>query len=170
MAVGATVAAIGGFAAVGAEGSAYAASAHPAAVAALKVASVKVAGSKHMVLVNSAGRAVYLLTGDSTSHPICTGSACLSDWPAVTTTAKKPVLGKGIKGKLTVWTHGKSHQLVLNGHPLYTFADDSSAGTANGQGLKSFGGTWELLTGSGSAFTNSSSKSSGSNSAAGSWS
>ncbi len=42
---------------------------------------------------------------------------------------------------------------MLNGHPLYTFAEDSSAGTAKGQGLKGFGGTWEVLSASGSGLT-----------------
>lgn len=139
----------------------------------LKLASVKVSGGKHSVLVNGSGRAVYLLTGDSESHPTCTSAACLGYWPPVTTTAAKPTLGAGIKGKLTVWKHGHLHQLVLNGHPLYTFAGDSSSGKATGQGAKSFGGVWELLTASGSGMTTGSSakstSSSSSTSSGGGW-
>jgi predicted lipoprotein with Yx(FWY)xxD motif len=136
---------------------------------AVKAASVNVSGAKHTLLVNGSGRAVYLLTGDSVSHPTCTSAACLAAWPAVTTTSAKPTLGKGVTGKLTVWKHGKLHQLVLNGHPLYTFAADKSADSAKGQGLKDGSAVWELLTASGSGFT-STSKSTGSSSAGGGWS
>ena len=130
--------------------------ARPAAAksVAVKVASVTVGSSgKHDLLETASGRAIYLLTGDKTTHPLCESSSCIADWPLVTSTAKAPALGAGIKGKLTVWHHGKVSQLVLNGHPLYTFAGDSSAGKAGGQGLKSFGGVWEAMTASGSAFT-----------------
>ncbi len=143
--------------------TATAATAHPAAAAAVKLASVKVANKSQKVLVTASGGPVYLLTGDSKTHPQCTTAACLGNWPAVTTSAKKPALGTGIKGTLTVWTHGGHHQLVLNGHPLYTFAADSNT-MANGQGLKSDGGTWDLLTASGTAFTGSTAKSSDSSS------
>ncbi len=149
---------------------AFGASGHAASAGSVKVASVSISGhGKHSVLVTSSGHAVYLLTGDSTSHPKCTSSDCLGDWPAVTGKSKKPTLGKGVKGKLTVWTHGKMHQLVLNGHPLYTFAEDSSMNSANGQGLKSFGGTWELLTASGAGYTSASKSSSSSGGGGSGW-
>jgi len=131
-----------------------------AAKAVLKVASVNVGGSKHDVLETATGHPVYLLTGDSTSHPTCTSAECLGAWPVVTATSGNPALGQGVKGKLTIWNHGKYHQVVLNGHPLYTFAGDSGAGSATGQGVKSFGGVWETLTASGSAFSASSTSSS----------
>jgi predicted lipoprotein with Yx(FWY)xxD motif len=147
------------------------ASAATTGAASLKVASVKVGASKQMVLLSASGRPVYLLTGDSTSHPTCTSAACLKAWPPVTTTSATPALGKGIKGKLTVWKHGHFKQLVLNGHPLYTFVEDKGASTASGQGLKSDGGVWETLTASGAGLTSTGkSKSSGSSSAGGGWS
>jgi predicted lipoprotein with Yx(FWY)xxD motif len=101
------------------------------------------------VLVNSTGLPVYVLTGDSKSHAKCTGAQCLSAWPAVTSKSMKPALGKGVKGKVAIWHHKGINQVTLNGHPLYTYAADS-AGSASGQGLKSFGGTWLLLTANGS--------------------
>jgi predicted lipoprotein with Yx(FWY)xxD motif len=168
--IAATLAAItGGGAAVAAQ-SAGAATARPASAAVVKVESVQVStgtsNASHKVLVTSAGMPVYLLTGDSSSHPKCTGSQCLSAWPAVTTKSMKPVLGKGVKGKVGVWHHNKINQVTLNGHPLYTYAADS-AGSASGQGLKSFGGTWWLLTAGGSAMAKS--KSGGSGSGGGGW-
>lgn len=146
------------------------ASAATTGTASLKVASVKVGGSKHMVLLTASSRPVYLLSNDSTSHPTCTGAACLKAWPPATTTSANPTLGKGINGKLTVWKHGHFKQLVLNGHPLYTFAGDTSATTASGQGLKSDGGVWETLTSNGAGLTSTSkSSSSGYSSAGGGW-
>jgi predicted lipoprotein with Yx(FWY)xxD motif len=161
----ATVAALGaGTAAIAAQ-SAGAATAHPASAAAIKVASVQVqsgtSNSSHKVLVNSKGMPIYLLTGDSKSHPKCTGAQCLSAWPAVTSKSMKPTLGKGVKGKVAVWHHKGINQVTLNGHPLYTYAADS-AGSASGQGLKSFGGTWWLLTASGSPMANVKSSTAGS--------
>ncbi|HEY2593776.1 MAG TPA: hypothetical protein VGK33_07730, partial [Chloroflexota bacterium] len=153
MTVAATIAALGAGTAAMAAQSASAATAHPASAAAVKVASVKVqsgtSNASHKVLVNSAGMPVYLLTGDSKSHPKCTASQCLGAWPAVTSKSMKPALGKGVKGKVAIWHHNGINQVTLNGHPLYTYAADS-AGSASGQGLKSFGGTWWLLTASGS--------------------
>ena len=132
-----------------------AASASSSPAPALKLATVKVMvngkSEKQTLIVNSAGHAVYLLTGDSAKKPKCTSSTCLDNWPAVTTSSKKPVLGKGIKGKLAIWHHKGLNQLTLNGHPLYLFAADTSAGIAGGQGLVSFGGTWEVLSASGAA-------------------
>jgi predicted lipoprotein with Yx(FWY)xxD motif len=150
------------------------ASAATAGTPSLKVASVKVGSSKQMVLLTASGRPAYLLTGDSMSHPTCTSATCLKAWPPVTTTSATPALGKGIKGKLTVWKHGHFKQLVLNGHPLYTFVEDKGASTASGQGLKSDGGVWETLTSNGAGLTNTAksttkSTSSGSSSAGGGW-
>lgn len=119
---------------------------------------------KHDILVNGAGHALYLLTGDSSKHPLCTSATCLGDWPAVTSSAKSPAVGKGVTGKVAIWTHKGIHQLTINGHPLYTYLADSSAGVATGNGLKSFGGTWWVLSGSGAAASIKSSSSSGSGS------
>ena len=77
----------------------------------------------------------------------------------------KPTLGKGVTGKVAIWHHGGMNQVTLNGHPLYTYAADS-AGSASGQGLKSFGGTWWLLTASGSPMAK---KSSSGGSGGGGW-
>lgn len=162
--VAAAVAAIGGGTATAAVQTASAATARPAASAVLSVASVKVASGTtnkaHQLLVNAKGLPVYLLTGDSSSHPLCKG-ACLTYWPAVTTTSSKPKLGAGVKGKIGVWKHNKINQVTLNGHPLYTYAQDSK-GAALGQGLKSFGGIWEVMQPSGAPMAKSKSSSGGS--------
>jgi predicted lipoprotein with Yx(FWY)xxD motif len=35
---------------------------------------------------------------------------------------------------------------MLNGHPLYRFGGDRSKGQANGEGIKSYGGVWHVVT------------------------
>ena len=128
----------------------------------LKVATVTVqAGSKTVkrsVLVNGSGRAVYILSGDTTTRPKCTSSSCHANWPAVTTSAKHPAGGKGVSGKVAVWRHNGSNQITISGHPVYTFAGDPGAGKAFGEGVMSFGGTWTVVSPSGSAVSVSSSK------------
>ncbi|MDA8069706.1 MAG: hypothetical protein M0T77_14035 [Actinomycetota bacterium] len=101
-----------------------------------------------VVLVDAANRPVYMVTGETRLHPKCTTAACHSAWRPVTTNAKKLLLGKGVRGKLAIWRHNRLNQLMLNGHPLFTFAADS-AGTASGEGINNFGGVWELFTAAG---------------------
>jgi predicted lipoprotein with Yx(FWY)xxD motif len=162
--IAAAAAAITGGAAAMAAQTAGASTARPASAAVIKVSKVQVqsgtSNKSHKVLVTSSGMPIYLLTGDTKSHPKCTGSQCLSAWPAVTSKSKKPTLGKGVTGKVAIWHHNGINQLTLNGHPLYTYAADS-AGSASGQGLKSFGGTWWLMTASGSAMASNSSSGGG---------
>jgi predicted lipoprotein with Yx(FWY)xxD motif len=109
------------------------------------------------IIVTANGHAVYELSGDSAKHPKCDNTGCLSIWPAVT--AKHPS-EKGISGKLGVWHHRGIYQVTLGGHPLYNYAGDSSSGHANGNGFKSFGGTWWVLSSKGKAVTAKSSSSS----------
>jgi len=44
---------------------------------------------------------------------------------------------------------------TVGGWPLYTFAQDQVPGDVNGQGIKSFGGTWWAVSPSGKAVTGS---------------
>jgi predicted lipoprotein with Yx(FWY)xxD motif len=163
--IAAAFAAVGGGTVAMAAQSAGAATAHPAAGTVLKVASVKVAigttNKAHKLLVDARGRAVYLLTGDSSTHPKCTSASCRRFWPPVTTTsAKKPAVGAGITGRVGVWHHKGIYQVTINGHPLYTYAQDSK-GSALGEGIKSFGGLWWVVTPAGKPMTKSSSGSGG---------
>jgi predicted lipoprotein with Yx(FWY)xxD motif len=146
-------------------GYAVAAVGHKSASDVIKLAKVSVSsGSKTVktsALVNSSGRAVYMLSGDSVKHPKCTSQSCLSAWPAVTTSSMRPAVGSGVSGAVTVWHHNGISQVVLAGHPLYTFAGDPGADQAKGEGLTSFGGTWKVVGGSGSAVAMSASSGSG---------
>jgi predicted lipoprotein with Yx(FWY)xxD motif len=99
------------------------------------------------IVVNSAGRAVYWLSGDSKSHPECTkASGCFSIWPPVKVASTRSLSkGPGVSGTLGTWKRNGFIQVTLSGHPLYTYLGDTSKDKATGQGVKSFGGTWSVV-------------------------
>jgi predicted lipoprotein with Yx(FWY)xxD motif len=127
------------------------------------------------ILVSSSGKVLYFLT-DTKGTSFACASGCTGLWPPLLTTGK-PRAGSGIVSKKlgTVKRDGRL-QVTYDGHPLYLYAGDSHPGQVNGEGIKSFGGTWYVLAGTGSAVkatlasskknasgSSSSSKSSGSN-------
>ncbi|MGN6609609.1 MAG: hypothetical protein ACTHMS_21695 [Jatrophihabitans sp.] len=85
------------------------------------------------VLADSSGRTVYELVGDSVARPTCTGQ-CLSVWPAVT---------------------ANGHQVVVHGHPAYTFVGDRATGQVTGQDLTDQWGRWLALGADGDPITSS---------------
>ena len=104
------------------------------------------------IAVNSRGFAVYTLTGDSKSHPECTkASGCFSFWPPLkVSSAQQLSKAGGITGRLGVWHRNGFLQVTLAGHPLYGYAADTQRHTANGEGVRSFGGTWHVEKAAGS--------------------
>ena len=112
-----------------------------------KVTNQQMQTTTENVVVNSKGKAVYTLTGDSKSHSECiTSSGCLGIWPPVTVASvKKLSRASGIHGKLGTWHRNGFTQVTLNGHPLYTFSLDKSRHQATGEGIVHFGGTWHVV-------------------------
>jgi predicted lipoprotein with Yx(FWY)xxD motif len=97
------------------------------------------------VAVNSSGRTLYTLSGESTHHLLCKSSGCLKFWPPVrlSPSGAKLKAGSGLQGHLgTLRRSNGIVQVTLRGKPLYRFAGDSGKGQANGEGIVSFGGTW----------------------------
>lgn len=90
------------------------------------------------VLVDGSGHTVYELVGDSSAKPTCTGG-CLAIWPAV---------------------QANGSQLIVNGHPAFTYSGDSSAGQTKGQNLKDQWGVWLALDASGNPISSSAATSS----------
>jgi predicted lipoprotein with Yx(FWY)xxD motif len=79
------------------------------------------------VLVDASGHTVYELVGDTAANQTCTGG-CLTIWPAVMSNGS---------------------QVVVNGHPAFTFASDTSAGQTKGQNVTDQWGKWLALDASG---------------------
>jgi predicted lipoprotein with Yx(FWY)xxD motif len=84
---------------------------------------------------------LYMFVPDTATASACTGG-CATNWPPLAGSA--PTMGAG----LTAADFGSiaradgTKQVTFHGHPLYTFANDSSAGQTNGQGLSS---KWYVL-------------------------
>jgi len=93
-------------------------------------------------LVGEDGRALYLLTKDSSGTSTCTAS-CAVTWPPFTLDAgETAVAGAGVTGAIAPITRADgSKQVAINGLPLYYYSGDTAAGQTNGQNV---GGVWYL--------------------------
>ena len=103
------------------------------------------------ILVDSAGKTIYVFAIDSPNHSACTG-ACLSYWPIVTAPTTIPTSVPGVTAKLGSFTRpdGKK-QLTINTLPVYTFSSDSGPGKTSGQGQNLNGGLWWVVSPAGTA-------------------
>ena len=106
--------------------------------------STTVNGTK--VLTNSKGFVLYWFAPDTPTSSKCTGS-CATYWPPV---AGPATAGSGVTGTLGIITRSDgTKQATYDGHPLYTYAGDTSPGQAKGNGLNVSGGLWYEMTVSG---------------------
>jgi predicted lipoprotein with Yx(FWY)xxD motif len=94
------------------------------------------------VLVNAQGMTLYSLSGEQGGKFICTSSACTQVWHPLSATAGTPSGSVGSLG--TVKRPDGTEQVTYKGKPLYTFAQDQTAGEAKGQGIKDVG-TWTVV-------------------------
>jgi predicted lipoprotein with Yx(FWY)xxD motif len=99
------------------------------------------------IVINTKGRAVYTLSGDTTKHQKCTkADGCFAFWPPVTvSSAKNLSKAAGVKGKLGTFKRSGIIQVTLGGHPLYTFSNDKKKDNATGEGVNAFGGIWHIV-------------------------
>jgi predicted lipoprotein with Yx(FWY)xxD motif len=95
------------------------------------------------IIVDTAGRTVYMYLPDGASKTSRVPPALKQVWPAVLAPGAA-IVGSGLSAsKLAVdMQAGGAHQVAYNGHLLYTFAQDTAPGDAKGQGL---GGIWFAL-------------------------
>ena len=102
------------------------------------------------VLVNTDGRTLYLLTSEKGGRILCTASGgCTLLWPVeeLASGLTTPLAGPGVSQRLlgTERRPDGTVQVTYDGWPLYTYAGDSAAGQANGEGIPQLGGIWEAL-------------------------
>ena len=100
-------------------------------------------GSLGTVLVTADGHTLYRLTTDTPTTSTCSG-ACVQLWPPLTVpTGTTPRAAAGLTGPVgTISRSDGTLQVTYAGHPLYTFASDTTATDALGQGV---GGVWFVV-------------------------
>jgi predicted lipoprotein with Yx(FWY)xxD motif len=128
----------------------------------------------HTVLTDSSGFVLYWFAIDTPTKSNCSG-VCATNWPPLMGT---PSLASGVRlaGKLgTIKRANGQLQATYDGHPLYLFKADTSAGQWTGNHLNAAGGLWWMMTSTGkkdmhkdTAASSGSSGSSGSGSSGGS--
>jgi predicted lipoprotein with Yx(FWY)xxD motif len=164
-------------AACGSSGGGTAASSSPSAPAAGAAAAYTVSAAAvpgvGTVLVNGSGMTFYLLTSEKGGTLTCTDdNGCTKVWPdtELPSGVTAPVAGSGIDASRLSTVKGPSGSLYITyaGWPLYTFSGDSGPGQAHGQGIQSFGGTWETLSVAGTPVTAAAGSSSSTSSSGGS--
>lgn len=104
-------------------------------------------------LTDSSGHTLYLFMADTGGSSNCNGS-CASVWPPLTTTGT-PTAGSGVTASDlgTISRSDGTKQVTYSGHPLYHYAQDTSAGQITGQGNPGFGASWWIVSPSGKAIT-----------------
>lgn len=115
----------------------------------LQAGKAKVSGKTTTVVVDSSGMTLYTLSDERVGNLKCLTKACFAVWPPVKVAknqalTKSPAI-KGTLGRLTR-VKGGFDQVMLNGRPLYRYAGDTAKGQANGNGIRSYGGTWRVVT------------------------
>jgi predicted lipoprotein with Yx(FWY)xxD motif len=102
-------------------------------------------GALGTFLTDGNGDTVYLFAADKGGQSACNGG-CADAWPPVTT-SETPKATKGLKASLlgTIKRSDGTRQVTYGGHPLYTYALDSSPGQTSGQGVNAFGALWWVV-------------------------
>jgi predicted lipoprotein with Yx(FWY)xxD motif len=112
--------------------------------------TARVNGSNKSVVVNSSRQTLYALSDERVGNLKCLNQGCFAIWPPVKVGANDRLTkGAGVSGTLSKLrrVRGGFYQVMLNGKPLYRYAgDNNTKGSAKGQGIRSFGGTWSVVT------------------------
>lgn len=106
-------------------------------------ATMAVNGTQETILTTAPGITLYYDAKDSSSAIDCTGP-CTSTWhPLIFGNAGTPIPAPALTGKLSLVHIAKGSQLAYDGHPLYTYIQDSQKGEIKGEGI---GGIWHIAT------------------------
>jgi predicted lipoprotein with Yx(FWY)xxD motif len=108
--------------------------------------TLSVAGSRYgQIIVDGSGRTLYLFDAEGSAVPKCYGP-CATAWPPLLTTTP-PVAGPDLSQALiaTVKRTDGSTQVAYNGHLLYYYVGDRSAGDIKCQAAVEYGGGWYVV-------------------------
>ncbi len=126
----------------------FAAMALASSSAAPVVGSATNAKFAEKIVVDAHGRTLYALSPETAHHLLCKSSECLKFWPPLTVHSSRTKLaaGPGVHGHLAILRRSNGMlQVTLGGLPLYRFSGDHAKGSASGESVHSFGGTWHAL-------------------------
>ena len=139
----------------GGGGSSGSSSGSSGSAATIDTASIEGLGP---ILVDSEGMTVYEFTVDKGTTSECYGG-CEAAWPPVVANGK-PTAGEGAMSSALGTTKRKDGtlQVTYEGHPLYTFAEDSAPGEVTGNEVE---GTWFVLDRKGAQVTGEAEEGSG---------
>lgn len=100
-----------------------------------KLGTILAVGPKHLT--------AYLFEADHHGSSNCAGG-CTALWPPVT--GRPEAQGAAMRADLGTITRPDGRtQITYQGHPLYLYARDQDDGDAYGEGVKSFGAEWYVL-------------------------
>ena len=107
------------------------------------------------ILVDGDGFSLYLFEQDHQSGQSHCFTPCSVEWAPLTLPSgvTKPLAGPGVNASKLKTTRRPDGtlQLVYNGWPLYTWAEDLAPGQATGQALNNLGGLWYVMNTAGNA-------------------
>ena len=108
-----------------------------------QLATATVSGqSKQVFTSTSNGHTLYTFGADTANVSNCTSaSGCTGIWPPYTAPAGTSAANLSTGFGLITRSDG-SLQYTYQNSPMYTYSGDAAGGTANGQGINSYGGTW----------------------------
>jgi predicted lipoprotein with Yx(FWY)xxD motif len=112
------------------------------------------------VLANGQGRTIYWFAIDTPTKSNCTGS-CSTYWPPVIGT---PAAAAGTSLPMGFGTITRSDgqvQATYDGHPLYTYMGDTTAGQTSGNDKNLSGGLWWAMTPNGAKLSSAPASSGG---------
>lgn len=122
----------------------------PANIAGEAIGTANVAGVG-TILTNGDGFTVYILTSEQGGKLTCTAkNGCTDTWPDIELPSGIPVATaeNGSQASLLGTVKNSSGAVIVtyDGRPLHTYSGDTGPDQAHGQGVASFGGTWETIT------------------------
>ena len=107
-------------------------------------ATLAMSGTASSHLVDGAGSAVYILSGNADGQKC--DAACREAWPPVLAHEAQPTAGTGVeRSRLgTLEREGRTH-VTYGGQPLYRYAGDAGVGRTAGAGVQDQWGKWSLV-------------------------
>lgn len=101
------------------------------------------------VLVDGAGRTLYIFTNDTPGKPSVCVEGCAATWPPLVADQLPAVPAGLVAAKLTVVARADgAKQVAYAGKPLYRYAKDAKAGDTSGENV---GGVWFVIDAAGNA-------------------